>query len=252
MHPVSISFFRMFFGFLTLVPIYFFTDNRALEPRKKDVWHFAGVGFLFAAAISTYHLALSHTTVANASLMSSLDVFFIIPLAYLFLKEKIHTAQIPPLIIAGVAIFLLNPFTLDGWLGSIIAAGSGFIYAGFLVAVRYEERRNMAGDMMWYLFFAAVFLSPSLFLLTPGGITDVLPLLLVLGVFCTGVSYYLIDNALENTETEMVGLALFISTPIVSITTAYFFLHEAITLPVAAGAVLLIASGILVKMASKS
>lgn len=116
-------------------------------------------GLLFGFEISLWAEALSHTTVANATLFSNMTPIFAAAFAWFVFKERPSVG-----VYLGGGVALLGAVTLaiararagagpaatpeDGWFGDALGFSSAIGYAGYLLIVRHLGGRVSTGAVM--------------------------------------------------------------------------------------------------------
>jgi len=84
--PMQITFFRLFFGTLILLPLILFKGKAIFRIQNKR-WHLFRIIIGFGAMFCWIYGA-GRTTLPSATIMSFVCPIFVLPLAYLFLKES--------------------------------------------------------------------------------------------------------------------------------------------------------------------
>ena len=98
-HPLVINFYRVFFGFITLLFVCPALDKSTFKVTKKDLKIYALVGFMMAITISLANLAYVYAPVQNVAFIFSMFPFFVFIFAFLLLKERITRAKVITLLI---------------------------------------------------------------------------------------------------------------------------------------------------------
>lgn len=154
--PVATSLWRFIFA-LPVLALWALNDKPA-SGRDTRLLLLAGV--FFGLELSLWAVALTKTTVANATLLTNMTPIFAALFGWLLLKEKIA-----PAILLGGAIALCGAVLLaagraagpasanEEGLGDLMAMGSAFGYAAYLLIVRSIGKRVGVGAIM---FWAAV------------------------------------------------------------------------------------------------
>lgn len=137
-----------------------------------------------------YFYAIDRLPLANAVILNQMNPFFVLPLAALFLKEKIEKMQIGALIIALIGVvFIVRPgFSFDP-LPGIAGLASAVFAAGGYTTLRYLRLTDPPQVIVFYftalstlstLPFWGEFLKPTFLQLI---------LLLSVGAFATAAQY---------------------------------------------------------------
>jgi drug/metabolite transporter (DMT)-like permease len=247
MHPLTISFFRIFFAFLFLLIVMPFLDKKTFKVKIKDFPSYMLAGLLLTITFGTYILALNYAPVSNVALISSFTVVFVALFAYIFLKEKLKFNQKIAIVIAIIGLLIINPFNFNNsfFLGNMIALFNGLAYALLLVFMRSEEKTHPLSSIMWFFFFATIFSIP---LLVIGGLGNnflkVLPLLIVLGLASTAIPYTLLGLAIKKLHADTISIINTLVVPLSSITFAIVLLNEILSARLIIGGSILIIAGI--------
>ena len=209
-------------------------------------------GVFLAADLIAWHIALHHTTVANATLLSNLAPVFVTLFNWLFLSQRISRR-----FLLGLSVTTTGTVSLVGGLsaldsgnlaGDAIALLAGIIYAGYILTVSWVRQRFSTSSLMiWSTASAALSTLPfalafeaSLLPLTMAGWLILVGLAWVSQVGGQGC----IAFALATLPTSFSSLTLLIQ-PIVAAVLAWMLLGEALTgYQLAGGAMIL--TGILI------
>jgi len=142
---------------LPLLAVWAWSGRKA--PTAGQAGWLALAGLLFGFEISLWAEALSHTTVANATLFSNMTPIFAAGFAWFAFKERVCTG-----VYWGGAIALIGAVTLavararagagpadtpeEGWYGDALGFSSALGYAGYLLILRYMGGRVSTGAVM--------------------------------------------------------------------------------------------------------
>lgn len=135
-------------------------------PGARDIGWLLLAGLLFGFEISLWAEALSHTTVANATLLSNMTPLFAAVFAWLVFREIPRVG-----VFWGGAIALAGAVTLavararagagpatnpaEGWYGDALGFSAAIGYAGYLLIVRHLRGRASTGAVMFVATAAA-------------------------------------------------------------------------------------------------
>ena len=117
--------------------------------------------------------------------------------------------------------------------------------------MRRERKKHGVGDVLWFIFFASIFLLPFPFVYGLGEITTIIPYLLLLGIVSTGMAYLFYNLALEKLEAEVSSIIVILVNPLIAITLAYFILGEMLSIRMIVGGVILLTSSLYLAMHTK-
>jgi drug/metabolite transporter (DMT)-like permease len=239
-HFMTLNFFRLFFGFLFLLLTVPFIDKNAFKITRKDIKGYFVTGSLLAISLSLYVTGMVFAPVQNVVLISYIYPFFVLIFAYFLLKERITKTKIITLIIAITGLSVINPFESGAnYLGSMLAMAGAVFYALLVTEMRKEDRMHSIGDVLWFLFFATLLLSPFPFVFGTGNLSGVLVYLLALGFVSTGLAYLLFNLALEKIGAEIGSIIETIITPLVAIPLAVLVIYETIDIRIIIGGAIL-------------
>lgn len=151
-------------------------------------------GFFLFLFIATYRLPGG-----IASILGSVQPIFTIFFSWIFLKESPNKNSFIAVLmtLTGVSLLLLKQDASIDPIGVIAALTGAIIMALGVVLTKYWGKPNKVNNMVftsWQLFFGSLILIPATFLIE-GGIptlnsTNILGLF-ILGIFNTGLGYYL-------------------------------------------------------------
>ncbi len=150
-------FFRNLIGLIfTLVII--FKNDLSLFGKKENRKLLFLRGALGVLGITTYFYSIEHLPMADASIISKTNPFFVTLFAWFFLREKLSKAQIPVLIAAFIgAMLVIRPqFSAEavpamvGLLGAIFAGGA------YTVLRLLKGKENITTIVFYFCFFSTV------------------------------------------------------------------------------------------------
>jgi len=177
--PVATGFYRMALS----LPVFLLWAQLGPRPSGKRPSGLAGVrasfglilvsGILFSIDLAMFHMSITYTSVANATLLSNLTPIWVTLGAWLFLRERIQTLFLVGLIVAllGSALLMGHSFQLsaDRLLGDALATGASLFYGGYLLALtRLRARLSTPTVMAASGAVSAVLLLPAVALLGEG------------------------------------------------------------------------------------
>lgn len=161
--PQATNFWRFALA-LPVLAIWAFSSRR-LPDTRQSLWLILA-GLLFGFEISLWGEALSHTTVANATLLSNMTPLFAAAFAWFAFKEQPRAG-----VFWGGAVALVGAVTLafaragagagpaatpeEGWYGDALGFSAAIGYAGYLLIVRHLGGRASTGAVMLFATAAA-------------------------------------------------------------------------------------------------
>jgi drug/metabolite transporter (DMT)-like permease len=266
-NPLQLNFLRFLVGSLFLLPF----ALRSLKRRgaaigARDWGFFALAGFAcVVASMTLYQLAIEYCTASVVAILFSCNPVFVIPLAAIFLKERIRgfTAASMALSVAGM-FCIMNPWGVGAkasTAGIALTLGSAAVFAVYGVMSKTRSGRLgglavtafsfLAGSAeLLVLIFAsrAPLVSASLetaglgrFANIPilaGLDLDVAPTLAYVSFCVTGLGYAAYLTAIEKTSAQAASLIFYIKPALASVL-AILVLGESIAPSTVAGIVLI-------------
>lgn len=240
---MTITFYRVLLGFLFLLCVTPFIDKNTFKTSRKDLKDYLIVGAVTAISLSFFTLANLNAPVQNVVLLDNLTPFFVLGIAYVFLKEKITRTKLVSLAVAMAGLAIINPFQSGEYqLGNALAILAAATYAVLVVLMRKEDEKHGVGDAMWFFLFATLFMLPIPFIFGFGDLSAAWPLVLALGIVCTGLAYLFYNLALEKIEAEISTIMTMTLAPLVGITLAALALGEELNAMTIMGGLLLVSS----------
>ncbi len=250
---MSLSFLRVFIGFIVLLIIVPFIDKKWYKITKKDAKEFFLIGIVYAIALSLYTAANIFAPIQNAVLINYSYPFFVLLFGYFILKEKLTATKIITLVIAFIGLAIINPFQFgENNFGNLLALGGAFFYGLLITEMRKEDKNHGIGDVIWFLLFASLITLPFPIIQGLGNLSQVWIYVVLLGIVSTGLAYLFYNLALEKIEAEIGSIIATIITPLVSIILAVLIIGEQLNIRTITGGGLLILSGIYLEMHNKN
>ncbi|MBN1835973.1 MAG: EamA family transporter [Spirochaetales bacterium] len=274
--PLSISFFRYFFGVLPLIPLYLLERRRLVGPvtlrpatlrratLRRDQWMMSLLGIPGIALFSiclTFGIKLS--TACNGSLLANTQPIFTTLLAPLIIKEDFSrlrlvaslsgVAGVALVVIAGVGVSALGTLAARRFLwGNLILVGGALSISIYSILLkRYVVRYGgFVPTFLSMLSGAAVLFVVALIVLGRTPFSEVRGrqwvTLLYIGVIGTALVYPLFNLALKSAGVvRAVGFKLLI--PVFGIALSYLLLGERPAMLSYVGAAVVIGSVLLIQ-----
>jgi len=205
----------------------------------------AGAGLLLTVHWVTFFVSVKVGGIAIATLGFASFPAFIVLFESLVLRQRVQRAEWMMVLLVTAGLVLVTPsfdFSDRGAIGMIWGLVSGFSFAMLAVANRHAaagvDPLQVAG---WQNLTVALVLLPFAFApLAAASATDWLWLLL-LGVFCTGLSHYLFVSSLTTLSARSAGLIIALE-PVYAVVFAWALFDQAPTVRMATGALLIVAA----------
>jgi drug/metabolite transporter (DMT)-like permease len=147
--PLLISFYRLLFTTLLLLPILFIFPTFRQQIRNittKELGIMTLIGIILALHFTFWITSLQYTSVASSVILVTSHPILVAPLSYIFLKEKISKTNVFGIIISlvGVFILVLGNYTIsigqNSLLGNILAFSGGIAAGLYILGGRYMRR----------------------------------------------------------------------------------------------------------------
>ncbi len=260
--PVTIAFFRYFWGTIPLIPFFIIAKKRKRRSLSgPDILAMTGLGALGIALFSVcFTFGLKLSTAYNGSLLINSQPIFTTLLAPLIIKEDFSLVRILGALAGGVGVYFivaggLGPgdiLTHEYFRGNLILLGGALsisIYSIFLK--RYVIKFGGFIPTFLTMLSGTVFLLAAALLLSGSDVFQGItlkswPLLIYIGMVGTALVYPLFNLALKaNGVIRAVGFKLLI--PVFGIALSVFLLGERPGLFTYIGAVIVIASVYLIQ-----
>jgi drug/metabolite transporter (DMT)-like permease len=272
---LQLNFLRFLIGGLFLLPFAFRSlKKRGVALRADDLGFFALSGFICVAlSMTLYQLAIQYCKASIVAVLFSCNPVFMIPLAALFLKERIRGFTIASLAasVAGM-VSIMNPFGIgadpgassDLGTGIALTLGSAAVFAvyGVMGKARGGRMGGLASTAFSFLFGSAELLVLIALSHEPrigGALRDiglgafaeipiaagldlgVLPVFAYISLCVTGIGYAAYFMAIEASSAATASIVFYIK-PALAPILAFAILGESIA-PTTIAGIVLIATG---------
>ena len=215
----QISFYRSLIAAITIIVI---TSTR----KQKLSFQFDLISVLCSLSYSLililFVVAAKLTTIANAIFLQFTAPIYLLFLEPVFLRTKFEKKNLIALIfcLAGMVLFFFGKLELSGYLGNIIAIGSGICFALFTLFLKRKRQLHNRDETLVYIlvgnFLVCLFCLPLIwnnfsFDLTQGFV------LLYMGIFQIGISYIIFNEGVKYisaTESMIIAMLEAILSPI--------------------------------------
>lgn len=197
----------------------------------------------------TFFIAVKIGGVAVATLGFATFPAFITLIDYLLFKEKVTLREWWLLLLTTIGLILVTPsfsFASDGTIGLLWGILSGFAFALLVVTnKRGTEGIDAVQIALWQNGIVVLLLLPFTFMQFQEMTLLNGFYLALLGIFCTGVSHYLLVKSLAVLEARIAGMIIALE-PVYAILAAWWLFGSQPTLAMVAGATLIIGAIFLV------
>lgn len=162
---IEILFFRSFVGFLFVLPMFI---NNPMEPlrTKRLAGHFLR-GIIGTLGNVTFFWTLTHLLLADAMTLQFSRPLFMLPLAVMFLGERVGLPRVIVTLVgfAGIALYA-RPFTAGFDPGAFVGAAGALLGALVVLTVKQLSKTEPTRVIMFYYAVSNALYSclPTLFL----------------------------------------------------------------------------------------
>lgn len=254
--PMTLAFLRFSLATIFLIP-FFLAETKKVKINSKDVPKLTLVGILIITLnIAFFFEGLSRTSVVSASVLTLTVPIFSVLLGWIFLKEKIYTANLAgilfgflgALVILNIPLFFLGNFSPGEMTGNLllILASFSWVIGSIVSRECLKKYPSMIVTSFAFLVGVVTFLLPAAkeYLTNPLWVGKV-TMLGVFGLFYMTLlssisAYFLFEWGLAKTSASQANLFSYIM-PFISITLAVMILNEKITTPIIFGSILIFA-----------
>ncbi|HWQ13494.1 MAG TPA: DMT family transporter, partial [Roseiflexaceae bacterium] len=119
-----------------------------------------GIAATLCVAVSavSFIYSLTHTSVANSLLLTSVSPLLTVALGYWVLGERLdrRTALALLLALAGIAVMVRGDLGRGQWFGNVMALTSALAFAGYSVCLRLGRERDMLPAVLVYALLTAL------------------------------------------------------------------------------------------------
>lgn len=211
------------------------------RPRIRFSWPLLGAAVSTAACMLLFVTATRLTTAANAVVLQYLAPLHVAILAPKFLGEPTKPRDWVALgvAMAGMALFFWDDVSPEGKLGIMLALGSSLAFAGIPLCLRRLGGRGGQTEavLLGNALLALVCL-PFYFQGSPPDMKGV-GALLILGVFQTGLAYYIYTRAVRHVR-ALEAMLIPVIEPILNPVWVFLFIGERPSLHAAIGGLIVL------------
>ena len=262
--PFSISFLRTLQGFVILTVFYRLGGGKLRNLFYRNKWLLIGgvghgINYIF------YTLGLNYTTATAGVLLIQIQSVVFIGLSVIVLRERISVLKVIAVLIVvfGVFFVLADSAAITHLIRSRYILGNVFMLLSAigwgLFALSNKVLSKQMGILQIIIPFMAigVIMTGSMTILqfelrSSFSFRDLL-ILMILGIICTGGSFYLVSEGIRRLSASLVGTMVCLS-PLLAIVLARFMLNESLSLYIAIGTFLIVTgiSGIAIAESRKT
>jgi drug/metabolite transporter (DMT)-like permease len=197
-----------------------------------------------------YIVLLKAYSVLPAQLAQPLNYLWPVMLVILsvpLLKQKLETKTIPALVLGFLGVYVISArgdvfsFNIENPFGVLLAAGSSVIWAFFWI-MNQKDTRHELNKLFWNFAFGFLYISITIAFFSDFPVINLKSgaALLYVGLFETGITFYLWMRALQLTETNSKISNLVFLSPFLALFFISFILKEQIHFTTIIGLLLII------------
>lgn len=147
--PLIISFYRLLFTTILLIPIIFFSPkirNHFSRLTIREYGIMIIIGIVLALHFSFWITSLRYTSVASSVVLVTSHPVIVAPLSFIFLNERISKINITGIVISLVGVFILvygnysGAFDQNSLFGNILALLGGVAAGFYILGGRFMRR----------------------------------------------------------------------------------------------------------------
>ena len=173
--PMATAFWRVALALIPLVAWSQLRNGAVVDRRPEGLSDYALLvlpGVFLAVDLGAWHLSLTMTSVANATLLANLAPVFVTLASWVLFRSRVSRLFLAGLAtaVAGVVVLKGGPAALGGGdlAGDSIAIVAAMFYAGYILAIgRLRSRFSTNRIMIWSTASAAVCILPMTLLAEP-------------------------------------------------------------------------------------
>ncbi|OAP44111.1 DMT family transporter [Sinorhizobium saheli] len=173
--PMATAFWRVALALIPLVAWSQLRNGAVVDRRPEGLSDYALLvlpGVFLAVDLGAWHLSLTMTSVANATLLANLAPVFVTLASWVLFRSRVSPLFLAGLVtaVAGVVVLKGGPAALGGGdlAGDSIAIVAAMFYAGYILAIgRLRSRFSTNRIMIWSTASAAVCILPMTLLAEP-------------------------------------------------------------------------------------
>lgn len=253
--PAMISMFRGAIGTLFLLLASWVTGSRlSFKAIGKNIFLLSLSGVFIGLNWMLLFEAYNYASVSVVTICYYFAPVFVIILAALFLKERLSLVKIICIIFSLIGVLFVtdiingNSLPVFASKGVIYGLSAALLYSFVVIINKFIKNVSAYERTVTQLFFATVtaivfIYYNSEFVLNHLDTTSII-LLIVLGIFHTGIAYTMYFGAMKNLRGQTIAFCSYID-PVVAILLSSFVLREPLDAFTIIGAVLIFGSALI-------
>ncbi|MEF8847587.1 MAG: DMT family transporter [Candidatus Thermoplasmatota archaeon] len=150
-HPLAISFYRLFFTVLLVIPFFLLEKDNILELKKlskNDLILIFFIGIILALHFSFWVTSLRYTSVASSVILVTSHPIIVGPISYFLLKEKLSLINSIGILFSVIGVIglvygnsNLYPSSTSTIVGNIFALLGGVAFGLYIVGARKVRKK---------------------------------------------------------------------------------------------------------------
>ena len=197
--------------------------------------------------------AYNYTSVAVATLCYYMEPTIVILLSPLLFGERLNGKKLISVIVSLIGIALVSGITGKETVGAgdlkgiLFGLGAAALYSTVVILNKKNPVEDAYAKTIIQLLSAGIVMVPYIFLTEDFSGIHLGPMafgmIIVVGIVHTGIAYALYFAALSHVKSQTVAILSYID-PVSAVFLSWLFLHEALSLPVLLGAVMIIGAAL--------
>lgn len=254
--PLFFAFIRIFIASIFLTSIIFIKKESVqfINAIRKEWKYFIVLGIIGITLMNiTQNFGQSYTSSALAGILQNINPFFILVLSVLFIREIISMNKIFGTIIGFIGMVIVvfagqdiaTIMSSQTFLGNALMIGSAICWAIYSVLTKNIIKKYSALYLIaisctvgWIALFPIAFVFEDINSIYSLSLNS-WSILIYLGVFSSGITYFLWNYALSKKDASEISVFVFL-VPVIAIAIGALFMGEEITLYTLIGSVLII------------
>lgn len=209
---------RMFFAVLTMLPVMLFLGKDGFKIRLKDIWCFAGTGFvsLLLFNICYFYSMQYNSSLSVAAILLYTAPAFVMLISVPLFKEKLTVKKLISLVLMTAGCVFVSGVFSGGAVfslkGIVFGIGSGLGYALYSIFGRFAINRGYRSATISFYTFVFALLGSFVFCDMPSALSLVFSgsraifLSIGIGFVCCVLPYIFYTKGLEGTDNSTASI----------------------------------------------
>lgn len=234
--PIATAFWRMAFA---LIPLAFMTRREPANPQTATWREYRWLilaGLFFAGDLTSWHLALHLTSVANSTILANCASIFVTIGAWFFFQQRVSSIFILGLLLAFLGAMLLVganfSFNSQSWQGDGLSVITAMCYASYFLCIKKSrDIFSTSTTMTWVSAITSLSLIPVVWLFDESFFATTVTgwlLLIALALVTQVGGQTAIAFALAHLPAPFSAVTMLLE-PVMATLFAWLILHESLT-----------------------